>query len=159
MRLPPTSTSTRMVFAPASMAFSNSSFTTDAESDAAMRRRAVGQRVEEKAEAAAQLFFTKAERFEQALLNVLAVDSDAAGAELVAVQNEVVAFGAHFPRRGFEFIQVFVDNAGEGMLRADPGFVGFTPLEQRKAGEPQEFPLRFVDRAERLAKMQAQLAR
>src|SRR2546430_12420958 len=30
MRLPPTSTSTRMVFAPASMAFSSSSFTTDA---------------------------------------------------------------------------------------------------------------------------------
>src|SRR5437899_2711121 len=242
MRLPPTSTSTRIVFAPASMAFSRSSFTTDAgrsttspaailfatasgsmrirlisfggfllflnsnpqlvelisvhgrrrighqilsgggfregddfadgffasqehdhtvdaQRDAAVRRGAVGQRVEEKAEAAAQLFFTKAERFEQALLNVLAVDSDAAGAELVAVQNEVVAFGAHFPRRGFEFIQVFVDNAGEGMLRADPGFVGFTPLEQRKAGEPQEFPLRFVDHAERLAKMQAQLAR
>src|SRR5690348_10249079 len=30
MRLPPTSTSTRMVFAPASMAFSSSSFTTEA---------------------------------------------------------------------------------------------------------------------------------
>ena len=55
----------------------------DAERDAAVRRRAVGQRVEEEAEAAARLFFAEAERFEEALLDVLAMDSDAAGAELV----------------------------------------------------------------------------
>jgi len=36
----------------------------DAERDAAVRRSAVSQRVEEKAEAAAQLFFGQAERFE-----------------------------------------------------------------------------------------------
>ncbi len=86
------------------------------------------------------------------------MDSDAAGAEFIAVQNEIVAFGAHFPRRGFEFFQVFVNDARERMLRAHPCLVGFAPLEKGKTGEPQEFPLRFVDHAERFAEMQAQLA-
>src|SRR6267142_259979 len=115
--------------------------TVDTERDAAVRRRAVGQRVEEKAEAAAQLLFGEAEGFEQALLNVLAVDSNAAGAELVAVEDEVVAFRTDLPRRGFEFLQIFIDDSGERMLRADPSFVGLAPFEQREAREPQEFPL------------------
>ena len=46
-----------------------------------------------------------------------------------AVEDEVVALGAHFPRRGFQLFQVFVDDAGEWMLRADPGFVGLAPFE------------------------------
>src|SRR6267378_4127528 len=52
----------------------------DAERNSPVRRRAISQRIEKKAEAAAQLFFGQAERFEEALLNVLAVDSNAAGA-------------------------------------------------------------------------------
>src|SRR6267154_5672996 len=240
MRLPPTSTSTRMVFAPASIAFSSSSFTTDAgrsttspaailfatasgsmrirlisfggfllflnsnpqlvelisvhgrrrighqilsgggfregddfadgffpseehgdtvdaKRDAAVGWRAISQCIEEKAEAAAKLFFAEAQGSEQALLNVLAVDPDAAGAELVAVEHEVVALGTHFPRCGFQFFQVFVDDSSERMLRAHPGFVGLAPFKQREAGDPQEFPFRFVDEAERFAKLQTQL--
>src|SRR5712692_699930 len=65
--------------------------TVDAERDAAVRRRAVRQRVEEKTETPAQLFFRQSERFEQTLLNILAVDPNAAGAELVAVEHKVVA--------------------------------------------------------------------
>ena len=106
-----------------------------------MGRCAVGQRVEEKAEAAAQLFFREAKGFEEALLNVLAVDSNAAGAEFVAVEDEVIAFRTDLPRRGFEFLQIFIDDAGERMLRTDPSFVGLAPFEQREAREPQEFPL------------------
>ena len=41
------------------------------------------------------------------------------------------------------------------MLRADPGFIGFAPLEQGKAGDPEKFPLRLVDQVERFAKLQA----
>ena len=118
-----------------------------------MRRSAIGQRVEEKTEAATQLLFRQAQRFEQALLNVLAVNSNAAGAELIAIQNEVVAFRTHFPGRRFELFQVFIDDAGEGMLRAHPGFVGLAPFEQRKACEPQEFPLGPVDHAECFTKV------
>ena len=87
------------------------------------------------------------------------MDSNAARTEFVAIQHEVVALGTHLPRRGFEFFQVFVDDACEGMLRAHPGFVGFAPFEKWEAREPQEFPLRFVDHAERFAKVQPQLAR
>src|SRR5690348_6334692 len=95
-----------------------------------MRRRAVGERVEKEAEAAAELFFAKAERFEEPLLNILAVNTNTAGAELVAVQNEVVTLRAYFPRRGFELFEIFVHDPGEGMLRADPGFVVLAPFKQ-----------------------------
>src|SRR5277367_6209811 len=122
-----------------------------------MRRRAVGQRVEEEAEATTKLFFAEAERAEEAFLNVLAVNTNAAGAEFVAVENEIVPFGPHFPRRGFELFQVFVDDAGEGMLGADPGFVVLAPFKKREAGNPQKFPLRAVDEAERFAELQTYL--
>ena len=85
------------------------------------------------------------------------MNTNAAGAELVAVEDEVVAFGAHFPRRGFELFQIFVDDAGEGMLRADPGFVVLAPFKEREAGDPEKFPLRAVDQAERFAELQTHL--
>ena len=66
---------------------------------------------------------------------------------------------ADFPRRGFQFFQVFFDDAGERVLRAGPGFFGFAPFKKRKAGEPQKFPLGLVDGAERFAELQAQLSR
>src|SRR4030095_12288333 len=86
------------------------------------------------------------------------MNSNAAVAQFVSIEDKVVAFRPHFPRRGFELFEVFVDDTGEGMLSADPGFVGIAPLKQRKAGEPEKLPLRFVDYTERLAKLQAQLA-
>src|SRR5215472_7008259 len=51
-----------------------------AQRDAAMRWRAIRQRVEKKAEAAAKLLLAQAERLEQPLLNVLPMNPDAAGA-------------------------------------------------------------------------------
>ena len=68
-----------------------------AESNTAVGRGAVGEGVEEEAEAAAEKFFREAQGFEEALLNVLAVDSNAAGAEFDAVEDEVVTLGADFP--------------------------------------------------------------
>src|SRR5437879_10047442 len=93
-------------------------YAVDAEGDAAMRRSAVCQRVEEEAEAVAKLFFREAKRFEEALLDVLAMDSDAAGAELVAVQDEVVAFGADLSATLWLFkqVNVFLKDAGKWVL-------------------------------------------
>src|SRR5258708_18226641 len=122
-----------------------------------MRWRAVRQCVEKKSEAAAQLLFTQAERLEQPLLNILPMDSNAARTKLIAVQNKVVAFRPHFPRRRFQFLQVFVNDSRKWMLSANPNFIRFAPLEERKPREPQEFPLRFINHAERFAKLQAQL--
>src|SRR5437762_10426410 len=86
------------------------------------------------------------------------MNSNAAGAEFVAVEDEIVALRTNFPRRGFELFEVFVHDAGERMLRAYPGFVGFAPFEKRETGEPEEFPLGFVDDAEGFAQLQAKLA-
>jgi len=129
----------------------------ETESDAAMRRRAVRECVEKKTEAAPRLLLCESEGLEQSLLYVLTVNSNAPRTEFYAIQNQVVALGAHVPRRGFEFVQVLVDNSCEGMLGADPGFVGIAPLKKWKAGEPSKFPLGFVDDAKRFAKLQAQL--
>src|SRR5262249_15959855 len=86
------------------------------------------------------------------------MDSDAARAKLVAVQDDVIALGAHFPRRGLELLEVFVDDSGERVLRADPLLVGFAPLKEREASDPQKLPLRTIDRVQRVAEIQAQLA-
>ena len=87
------------------------------------------------------------------------MDSDAAGAQFDAVQHEVVAFGANFPWRRLELFQIFIDDAGEGVLGADPGLVIFVPFKERETGEPEKFPLGFVDDTQGFAKLQAQLSR
>src|SRR5580692_1602469 len=85
------------------------------------------------------------------------MNSNAAGAEFHAIQHEVVALGANFPGRGLEFVEIFIDNAGKGVLSADPGFVGFAPLKKWEAGKPQEFPLRLFDLIEGFAELQTEL--
>ena len=69
----------------------------EAEGDAAVRRRAVLQGVEEEAETFVGLFVRHAERAEDLGLHVLAVDTDGAGAKLVAVEDDVVGEGADGP--------------------------------------------------------------
>src|SRR5216683_7410563 len=123
-----------------------------------MRWRTVCKCIEEEAEALAQLLLAKAERFEEALLNILAVDSNAARTQFVAIQHKVVALRTHFPRREFELFEIFINDSGERMLCAHPRFIGLAPFEQREPGDPEEFPLRLVDHAERFAELQTQLS-
>ena len=66
----------------------------EAEGDAAVWRRAVLERVEEEAEARLGFFVGHAEGAEDFRLHVLAVDTDGAGAELGAVEDDVVGEGA-----------------------------------------------------------------
>ena len=58
--------------------------------DAAVRRRAVAQRLEQEAEARLGLLGVDAERGEDLLLHVGVVDTDRAAAELLAVPDDVV---------------------------------------------------------------------
>src|SRR5207244_9869513 len=127
--------------------------------DAAMRRCVVGQSIEEETEAATKLLLAQPQRFEEPLLNILAVNADAAGAKFVAVQNKIVALRTHFPWCGFELVQVLIDNASERVLRADPGLFRLAPFEQRKAGDPETPPLRLVGQMQRFAELQTQLSR
>ncbi len=66
----------------------------EAEGDAAVRGRAVLEGVEEEAEAGLGFFVGHAEGAEDLGLDVLAVDTDGAGAELGAVEDDVVGEGA-----------------------------------------------------------------
>ena len=65
----------------------------EAERDAAVRRRAVGQRVEQEAELLALVLGTDPERREHLRLHVGLVDAHRAAADLPAVQHDVVGLG------------------------------------------------------------------
>src|SRR5438105_15192473 len=62
--------------------------------DAAMRRRAILQRLQKKAEARARLIFAQAKRAKNLPLHILAMDTDGARAQLSAVQYDIVGPGA-----------------------------------------------------------------
>ncbi len=65
-----------------------------AERDAAVRRRAVAQRLEQEAEAALRLVVRDAEQVEHLGLHVRAVDADGAAADLGSVEHQVVGLAA-----------------------------------------------------------------
>ena len=145
----------RMDFSPASSITTRSS----AQRDAAMRRRAIGERVQKEPEALARCLVAQAQRLEHARLHILAMNSDAAGAELDAVQHQIVALRAALPRRGFELVEVFFEDSGERMLRAHPALVVLAPFKKREAGDPGKFPFAAVNQVELVAQIQANLAR
>ena len=64
-----------------------------AERDAAVRRGAVLERVEQEAELLLRLVLAEAHHREDPLLDVVAVDTDRAAADLVAVADDVVGPG------------------------------------------------------------------
>src|SRR3546814_5129313 len=63
----------------------------DAEGDAAVRRRAVPERVEQEAELGLGLLRADAQQLEHRALHRRAMDADRAAADLVAVEHHVVA--------------------------------------------------------------------
>ena len=67
----------------------------EAERDAAMRRRAVLERFEEEAEAVLRVLVADAEQPEHRGSGSRVVDTNAAAAELPAVEHDVVGLGEH----------------------------------------------------------------
>ena len=92
----------------------------EAERDAAMRRRAVLQRVEQEAELAPLVFGADAERRENARLHVRLMDTHGAPADLPAVQHDVVGLGERVARIGREAVLVPVLGRGERMMPRAP---------------------------------------
>ena len=80
----------------------------EADGDAAVRRRAVLQRVEQEAELGAAPPLVDLQRPEHLALHVGAVDPHRAAAELDAVQHDVVGLGDAAPRVGLEPVLVAV---------------------------------------------------
>ena len=83
------------------------------------------------------------------------------GAEFHAVQHQVVALRAHrqahFVRRILELGDVFLDDSGEGMLRADHRLFRGIPFKEREARDPREFPAVLGNQFQLLREQQAQL--
>src|SRR5437667_235240 len=128
MRLPPTSASTRMVFAPASMAFSSSSFTTEAGRSTTSP--------------AAILFATASGNMRMRLMSLGGflpfLNSDSELVELILVDGRW--------RLRHQIL------GGGGFREGDDFANGFF------TGEAEKFPLRFIDHAEGFAKLQTQLS-
>src|SRR5690606_2374350 len=78
----------------------------DAEGEAAVGRGAVAERRQEEAEAPLRLLLVDAEQVEDPLLQVGLVDPDRAGAELPAVEDEVIGPGPHVHRVRLELVEV-----------------------------------------------------
>ena len=118
-----------------------------------MRRCAVLEGVEEEAELLLCLVLVDAHDREDALLDVLAVDTDRPAADLVAVADDVVGPGERVAGVGVEGVDVL--GRGEGVVHGGPGAVAEGDvargggvgrrLEQRCVHDPEEAPGVLVD--------------
>src|SRR5665647_1783830 len=123
-----------------------------AERDPTVRRGPEGEGVEEPAEPLLDLLGTQSHHVEHALLDVLAVDTDRAAADLVPVADDVVGIGQGVARVGLEAVYPFRLRRGERVVHSGPRatpdrdvvvFAG--GLEERGVHHPDEGPGRLVD--------------
>src|SRR5262249_26577339 len=111
------------------------------ERDAAMRRRAVGERFEQEAEFVARFVFADTERAKHLLLHLGVVQPNGSAAELESIEHEIVAITEDFARIAFEQADVLVERAGKRVMRRYPRLQLFAVFKKRRAGHPKEFPL------------------
>lgn len=126
-------------FADAVLATGEHGDAVEAEGEAAVRWGAKAEGVEEVGELLLLLFGADAKDGEHFFLEFAFVDPDGAAAEFVAVEDDVVGFGADFAIfTGFEERDVFRFGAGEGVVDGDPGLVFGGEGEQWEVNDPEE---------------------
>ena len=86
----------------------------ETEGDAAVRRAAVAQRLQQETEAALRIFFRNAQQFEYDLLHFRAVDTDRAAADFGAVEHHVIGPRQGIGRIGLERFGVTEANWRDG---------------------------------------------
>ena len=91
-----------------------------AERDAAVRRGAERERVEQEAELLLRLLLVEAHDREDPFLDVAAVDTDRAAADLVAVADDVVGVGERRARVGVEGVHELRLGRGERVVHGGP---------------------------------------
>jgi len=111
-----------------------------AERDAAVGRRAIAQRLEQKAELRLRLVGSDPECAEYLFLHDGIVKPDRAAAELEPVQHQIVAVTEHLPRVGLDEIDVIVVWTGECVMRGCPPLRFVVELEERWIDDPKELP-------------------
>ena len=106
-----------------------------------MRRGAELEGVDDESELVVGLLRADAEHFEHPLLHVGLVDTDAAAAELCAVQHEIVGIGADslevFLLVGVKPLDMLRLRSGEGVVHRVETLGLVVPLEQREVDNPQ----------------------
>src|SRR5690606_31475346 len=107
------------------------------------------ERVEQEAELGAPLVLADAERLERAVLQLAAVDTNRATADLDAVEHEVVGAREDLLRGGLELVLVLDARRRERVVRGRD--LAVVDLEQRRIGEPHELPLALADQIQLLA--------
>ena len=88
------------------------------------------------------IFVADAEHAEHFLLQIRFVNPNAAAADLDAIQDNVVSFGAHFA----EFLlveqrHIFRFRSGKRMMHRVPFIFLGAPLQERKIGHPKKIEL------------------
>src|SRR5690349_7104906 len=130
----------------------------DPERDAAVRRRAVREGVEQEPELAAGLLVGQADHVEDPLLHLGPVDTDRAPADLRAVEHDVVGPGERLARPLLEVVGVLLGRRREGVVDRRPALspaVHLDPLEHRRVDHPDERPGIVVDQVAALADLEA----
>ena len=110
----------------------------DAHREAAVRRRAHLQRLEQEAELRLLLVRRDPHRPEDRLLELGVVDPDRAGAELPAVPDQVVVLAERGARVGLDLVLVTGHGRGERMMEERPVAGVLVPLEEREVDHPVE---------------------
>src|SRR5712692_5617959 len=112
----------------------------EAEGDAAVRRRAVLQRIEQEAELRALVLGRDFQGAKHLLLHLLAMDAHRAAADLPAVEHRVVGLGVGPLWRALDVVLVTVLRAGERMMARLPLPGLGVELEHREIDYPERPP-------------------
>src|SRR5579863_9052200 len=121
--------------------------------DAAVRRRAVLQRLQQKSEAPLGFVLAESERRKDLRLNIAAVNPYRTRAQFDAVQHQIVGFR---PARRWvfrELVDVLVENGGERMVRGVPAVLLRVPFEHRKIEHPQEMEIAWIEQPVAVVKL------
>ena len=111
----------------------------EAERDAAVRRRAVLERLEEEPESQLRLLLADVEQREDPALQRRVVNTDAAAADLAAVQHQIVRLGAHRARaRARAWPMSSSMRRRERMVHGHVALFLRIPLQQREVHDPGE---------------------
>ena len=84
------------------------------------------------------------------------MDSDAAAAQLDAVENDIVSLCPDCARIGIDQVPVLIHGHREGMVHRYKSLFLVAPLKQREFNDPQEIELIMVNKAQFLAEFESE---
>ena len=128
------------------------------EGEATVWRSAHLQCLEQEAELLTSLVLGQTESAKDALLDVLAMDSDRSRTELPAVPDEVVCLTERRARIALDQLFVPGRDPGERVMAERPAPGLLVELEEREVDDPEKLVTRLVHEAQLLAEVQPQKA-